>query len=58
MDTNVMDLWFKRLLEVMEGCEAWDIYHADETGLFFNCLPDQMLALKGDTCHGGKNMKE
>jgi hypothetical protein len=53
-DTNTMDLCFERLLEVLEGYEARDIYNADEMGLFFNCLSDQMLALKGETCHGKK----
>jgi hypothetical protein len=42
----------------MEGYEAWDTYNADETGLFFNRLPDWMLALKGETCHAGKSAKE
>jgi hypothetical protein len=28
------------------------MYNEDETGLFFNCLPDQMLALKGESCKG------
>jgi hypothetical protein len=54
VDTNATDLWFKRLLELLEGYKAWDIYNADDTGLFFNCLPDQTLAMKGKTCHGGK----
>jgi hypothetical protein len=40
VDTNAMDLWFKRLPELLESCEARDIYSADEMGLFFNCLPD------------------
>jgi hypothetical protein len=56
--TNTTDLWFERLPEVLEGYKAWDIYNADETGLFFNCLSDQTLALKGETCHGRKNAKE
>jgi hypothetical protein len=43
---------------VLEGYEAQDMYNADETGLFFNCLLDQTLALKGEICHGGKNAKE
>jgi hypothetical protein len=40
VDTNATDLWFKRLPELLEGYEAWDIYNADEMGLFFNYLPD------------------
>jgi hypothetical protein len=58
MDTNTTDLWFERLLKLLEEYEAWDIYNADETGLFFNCLPDRTLPLKGETCHGGKSVKE
>jgi hypothetical protein len=58
VDTNATDLWFERLPKLLEGYEARDIYNADETGLFFKCLPDQMLALKGETCHGGKRAKE
>ena len=58
VDTNTTDLWFQRLPQLLEGYEARDIYNADETGLFFNCLPDRTLALKGESCHGGKSAKE
>jgi hypothetical protein len=58
VDTNATDLWFERLPKLLEGYEARVIYNADETGLFFYCLPDGMLALKGETCHGGKSVKE
>jgi hypothetical protein len=34
------------------------MYNAVEMGLFFYCLADRMLALKGETCHGGKSVKE
>jgi hypothetical protein len=39
VDTNATDLRFEKLLKLLEGQEAWDIYNADEMGLFFNCLP-------------------
>jgi hypothetical protein len=42
----------------LEGYEQRDIYNADETGLFYNVLPDRTLALKGESCHGGKNCKD
>jgi hypothetical protein len=58
VDTNAMDLWFKRLPELLEGYKARDIYNADETGLYVNCLPDWTLALKEEACHGGKSAKE
>lgn len=31
---------------------------ADETGLFFKCLPDKTLTFKNEKCHGGKHSKE
>jgi hypothetical protein len=58
VDMNAMDIWLKRLLELLEGYEAWDIYNTDETGLFFHFLPDWTLVLKGETCHGEKSVKE
>jgi hypothetical protein len=58
VDTNATDLWFERLPELLEGYKAWDSCNADETGLFFNYLPGRTLALKGETCHGGKSAKE
>lgn len=35
-----------------------DIYNADESALFFKCLPNKTLAYKGTSCHGGKASKE
>ena len=35
-----------------------DVFNVDETGLFFKLLPDSTLAFKGETCHGGKRVKE
>jgi hypothetical protein len=32
-DANAMDLRFKRPLELLQGCEAWDIYNPGEVGL-------------------------
>ncbi|XP_064071485.1 tigger transposable element-derived protein 4-like [Vanessa tameamea] len=34
-----------------------DIFHADETGLFYNMTPDRTLKFKGDNCSGGKMSK-
>ena len=35
-----------------------DIFNADETGLFWKCLSDKTLSLKGDKCSGGKRSKD
>ncbi|GBL84405.1 hypothetical protein AVEN_117171-1 [Araneus ventricosus] len=37
--------------------KADDVFNADETGLFFLCLPNQTAAFKGEECHGGKQGK-
>jgi hypothetical protein len=42
----------------LEGYQPPDVHNADETGLFFNVLPDRTLAYKGETCHGGKQSKD
>ena len=34
-----------------------DIYNADKTRLFFQCVPDKTLALKYETCTGRKKSK-
>ena len=34
-----------------------DIFHADEFGLFYRCLPNKTLHLKSEKCSGGKNSK-
>ncbi|KAE9528600.1 hypothetical protein AGLY_012175 [Aphis glycines] len=41
-------------------CEYYpkNVFNADETGLFFKCLPDRTLTFKNEKCHGGKLSKE
>jgi hypothetical protein len=52
------DAWLESLSSLLEGYEPRDVYNADETGLFFNVLPDRTLAYKGESCHGGKHSKD
>lgn len=35
-----------------------DVFNADETGLFFKCLPEKTLSFSSEKCHGGKRSKE
>jgi hypothetical protein len=53
-----VDAWLESLPSLLEGYEPRDVFNADETGLFFNVLPDRTLAYKGETCHGGKHSKD
>jgi len=47
-----------KLPAITEGYSPCDIYNSDESGLFYNALPKQTLAVKGDTCTDGKRSKE
>jgi hypothetical protein len=51
------DALLESLPSLLGGYEPRDIYNADETGLFFNVLPDRTLAHKAESCHGGKYSK-
>jgi hypothetical protein len=57
VDSESTEAWLERLPSLLEGYER-DIYNTDETGLFYNVLPDRTLALKGESCHGWKNSKD
>lgn len=58
VDETVCQDWIENLLQHTEGYHPDDIFNADETGLFFKCLPDKTLSFKDEPCHGGKNSKE
>jgi hypothetical protein len=58
VDNDTRDLWLERLPMLLERYEPRDIYNADEKGLFYNCLLDRTLTLKGHSCHGGESAKE
>lgn len=51
--------WKKDVLPnlLKKYCER-DVFNADESGLFFKCLPDKTLTFKNQKCHGGKNSKQ
>ena len=42
------------LLTLLSRYELKDIYNADEFGVFYQCLPNKTLHLKGERCAGGK----
>jgi len=58
VDTHCCSNWIKNLPDVLAGYSSNDIFNVDETGLFFKCLPDKTLMLKGKECSGGKYGKE
>jgi hypothetical protein len=58
LSVNSTDAWLESLPSLLEVYEPRDVYNPDETGLFFNVLPDRNLAYKGETCYGGKHSKD
>lgn len=51
--------WTQSVLKnILEKYDPKDIFNADETGLFFKCIPNRTLTFKNDKCFGGKNSKE
>lgn len=43
---------------MLDGYNPDDIFNADETSLFYKCLPDKKLAFKKERCYEGKQTKE
>ncbi|GBN15367.1 Tigger transposable element-derived protein 6 [Araneus ventricosus] len=58
VDCETVNDWIENQLpNLIKGYKQKDIFNADETGLFYNLLPPKTLAIKSDTCHGGKKSK-
>ena len=55
---NVCDKWVEdELPSLTENVHPVDIFNADETGLFYQCLPNKTAVFKGEECRGGKQSK-
>lgn len=48
----------ERLKGLLSVYEPENVFNADETALFYKCLPDKTLAFRDEKCHGGKQSKE
>jgi hypothetical protein len=58
VDETVSTQWLKDLPSLLDGYSPDDVFNADETGLFYKCLPTKTFTFKGQECHGGKMSKE
>lgn len=58
VDQGVCNQWTEDLPNLLTEYHPNDIYNADETALFFKCLPDKTFTFKGRECHGAKQSKE
>lgn len=58
VDSETVQEWIENTLpSLIQDYSSKDIFNADETGLFYNLLPDKTFAVKGENCHGGKLSK-
>lgn len=58
VDDKVCDEWKASLSEMIKTYDPKNIFNADETALFYKCLPDKTYEFKKEKCHGGKLSKE
>lgn len=58
VDLNVVRNWLDtEWKDLIQRYRAEDIFNADETGLFYRCLPNKTYDLKSMKCSGGKVSK-
>lgn len=58
-DQSVALGWIENtFMPLMSRYEEKNVFNADETGLFFKCLPNKTFAFKNDQCKSGKHRKE
>lgn len=50
--------WLENFRPLLQEYEERDVYNVDETGVFYKLLPERSLAVKNETCHGGKKHKD
>ena len=54
VDGATIDSWKERLPELLQGYKKEDIMNLDETGCFWQALPNRGFNRKGKDCAGGK----
>ena len=58
IDEDVCMKWTDELPTLISSFKPEEIYNADETGLFYKCLPNKTMEFRNKPCHGGKASKE
>jgi hypothetical protein len=59
VNENVVNDWTtNKLPDIIQNYEPKDVFNGDEFGLFYKCLPNKKMTLKGQSCSGGKQSKE
>ena len=55
---ETVESWKERLLEILHGYSAENIWNLDETGWFWHALPEHGFGEKGSLCKGGRKAKQ
>ncbi|XP_049799604.1 tigger transposable element-derived protein 4-like [Schistocerca nitens] len=50
VDEPTVAQWIQTLPNLIQGYKLRDIYNADETGMFFNLMPDKTFTFRGENC--------
>lgn len=58
VDMKSAATWMSSVEDIIKNYEPRNVFNADESGLFYQCLPSSTFAFKGDRCFGGKNSKQ
>ena len=58
LPTMTIDWLHSMLLSILEEFDLKNVCNANETGLFYHCLPKKTLSFKGQLCSGEKISKE
>ena len=58
VNDDVCEDWISKLSSLVQDYTPYEIYNADETALFYRCLPNKTSEFKNKPYHGGKESKE
>ncbi|KAL7295851.1 hypothetical protein TKK_0010896 [Trichogramma kaykai] len=58
MNYESVAAWMTSLDPILKEYEPRNIFNADETGLFYKCLPSKTYDFKGQPCFDGRHRKE
>ena len=57
VDNSVVENWLSRSKSIIDEYYQKDIFNADETGLFFKCMPYDTLHPTVEKCFNRENSK-
>ena len=56
--SGTVDSWKERLPDIVQGYSSEDVWNLDESGVFWQALPDKDFGQKVKLCKSGKKSKQ